>query len=69
MGDTHHQPAADGHAKENKALMKFSGMANMFRIMLMYYVNGYTFFEEPEKDWRAIIEGMEKVPTQAMFFD
>ncbi len=23
--------------------------------MLMYYVNSYTFFEEPEKDWAKIL--------------
>ena len=44
-------------------------MATMFRIMLMYYVNCYTFFEEPEKDWLAIIKRLEKAPPQHLLFD
>ena len=40
--------------KRIKRNWSFSGLATMFRIMLMYYVNCYTFFEEPEKDWARI---------------
>ena len=36
--------------KRIKRTWSFSGLATMFRIMIMYYVNCYTFFEEPEKD-------------------
>ena len=28
----------------------------MIRIMLMYYVNCYTFLEEPEKDWTKMVQ-------------
>ena len=28
----------------------------MIRIMLMYYVNCYTFHEEPEKDWTKMVQ-------------
>ena len=28
----------------------------MVRIMLMYYVNCYTFLENPEKDWAMMLE-------------
>ena len=39
--------------KRIKRTWSFSGLATMFRIMLMYYVNCYTFFEEPERTgWR-----------------
>ena len=41
----------------------------MFRIMLMYYVNFYTFFEEPEKDWLAILEKEKSIPPERSFFD
>ena len=35
-----------------KIILSFdSFMATLFRIMLMYYVNCYLFFEEPGKDW------------------
>ena len=55
--------------KRIKRSWSFSGMATMFRIMLMYYVNCYTFFEEPEKDWLTIIKRMEKAPPQHLLFD
>ena len=47
----------------------FSNLATMFRIMLMYYVNCYTFFEEPEKDWTKILENLELPPPQPSLFD
>ena len=36
--------------KRVKRTWGFSGLATMVRIMLIYYVNLYTFLEEPEKD-------------------
>ena len=47
----------------------FSGLATMFRIMLMYYVNCYTFFEEPEKDWLAILKTTDQSPPEPTLFD
>ena len=47
----------------------FSNLATMFRIMLMYYVNCYTFFEEPEKDWLKVIEQAEPPPLEPSLFD
>jgi hypothetical protein len=41
----------------------------MFRIMLMYYVNSYTFFEEPEKDWAKILKDWELQPPEPTLFD
>ena len=55
--------------KRIKRSWSFSGMATMFRIMLMYYVNCYTFFEEPEKDWMAILEKQESPPNEPTLFD
>ncbi len=40
----------------------FSGMATMIRIMLMYYVNLYTFLELPERDWKLMMAESEKSP-------
>ena len=47
----------------------FSGLATMFRIMLMYYVNCYTFFEEPEQDWLAILKTTDPSPPEPTLFD
>ena len=44
-------------------------MATLFRIMLMYYVYCYTFFEELEKDWLAILEKEEYIPPERSLFD
>lgn len=42
--------------KRIKRSWSFSGLASMVRIMLMYYVNCYTFLEEPEKDWAKMFQ-------------
>ena len=42
--------------KRVKRTWSFSGLATMVRIMLMYYVNCYTFLENPEKDWAMMLE-------------
>ena len=41
----------------------------MFRIMLMYYVNCYTFLESPEKDWTLLLEKAEESPPEPTLFD
>ena len=33
----------------------FSGLATMIRIMLMYYVDFYSLFNHPERDWEAML--------------
>lgn len=45
--------------KRIKRNWSFSNLATMVRIMLMYYINGYSFFEHPEKDWLSILEVQE----------
>jgi hypothetical protein len=55
--------------KRIKRMWSFSGLATMFRIMLMYYVNCYTFFEEPEKDWLAILKTTDPSPPEPTLFD
>ena len=55
--------------KRIRRTWSFSNLATMFRIMLMYYVNCYTFFEEPEKVWAKILEDMELQPPEPTLFD
>ena len=49
--------------KRIKRKWSFSGLATMVRIMLMYYVNLYTFLEEPEKDWAKLLLEAESDPN------
>ena len=55
--------------KRIKRTWSFSGLATMDRIMLMYYVNPYSFFEAPEKDWRKLLEETETSPPEPTLFD
>jgi hypothetical protein len=55
--------------KRIKRPWSFSGLATMYRIMLMYYVNPYSFFEAPEKDWQKLLEKMEIAPPEPSLFD
>ena len=49
--------------KRIKRKWSFSGLATMVRIKLMYYVNLYTFLEEPEKDWGKLLMEAESDPN------
>ena len=55
--------------KRVKRTWSFSGLATVLRIMLMYYVNLYTFLEEPEKDWAKLLREQEIPPPQLSLFD
>ena len=55
--------------KRIKRTWSFSNLATMFRIMLMYYVNCYTSFEEPEKDWAKILQLHDLPPDGPTLFD
>lgn len=46
----------------------FSGLATMVRIMLMCYVDFYSLFNYPEKDWEAILKAASEGPTQLELF-
>ena len=52
-----------------KRSWSFSNLATMFRIMLMYYVNCYTFFEQLEKDWLKIVEADSPPPDGPTLFN
>lgn len=47
----------------------FSGLATMVRITLMYYVDFYSLFNHPEKDWEASLEAASDIPTEPSLFD
>ena len=55
--------------KRIKRTWSFSGLASMIRIMLMYYVNCYTFLEEPGKDWAKMVQEAEASPPEPSLFD
>ena len=55
--------------KRIKRSWSFSGLATMVRIMLMYYVNCYTFLEEPEKDWAKMLEEAKDGLSEPTLFD
>ena len=55
--------------KRIKRPWSFSGLATIVRIMLMYYVNCYTFLEEPEKDRAKMVQETKQISTEPSLFD
>ncbi|NDV80318.1 IS4 family transposase [Dysgonomonas sp. 511] len=47
----------------------FSGLATMVRINLMYYVDFYSLFNNPGKDWEMALEAASKAPPEPSLFD
>ena len=47
----------------------FSGLATLVRIVLMYYVDFYSLFNNPEKDWENMMILDENPPPQLTLFD
>ena len=47
----------------------FSGLATMVRITLMYYVDFYSLFNYPEKDWEAYLKEKAESPPEPSLFD
>ena len=47
----------------------FSGLATMMRITLMYYVDFYSLFNNPEKDWERMLNSIDKPPPEPTLFD
>lgn len=47
----------------------FSGLETMVRITLMYYVDFYSLFNHPEKDWQAMLKATAESPAQLSLFD
>ena len=55
--------------KRIKRHWSFSGLATMIRIMLMYYVDCFTFLEEPEKDWAKMVQEAKESPPEPSLFE
>ena len=47
----------------------FSGLATMVRITLMYYVDFYSLFNHPERDWEASLKAVSGIPSEPTLFD
>lgn len=47
----------------------FSGLATMVRITLMYYVDFYSLFNNPEKEWEIILSKASGAPSEPSLFD
>ena len=47
----------------------FSRLATIIRITLMYYINLYSFLNNPDKDCEKLIEQSKEPPIQLSLFD
>lgn len=52
-----------------KRQWSFSGLATMVRITLMYYVDFYSLFNNPEKDWESLLQETSGAPPEPSLFD
>lgn len=52
-----------------KRQWSFSGLATLVRITLMYYVNFYSLFNFPEKDWEKVLAEASEMPPDLTLFD
>ena len=51
-----------------KRQWSFSGLATMVRITLMYYVDFYSLFNHPEKDWEILLQEASGAPPEPSLF-
>lgn len=51
-----------------KRQWSFSGLATMLRITLMYYVDFYSLFSHPEKDWEILLHEASGAPPEPSLF-
>lgn len=52
-----------------KRRWSFSGLATMVRIILMYYVDFHSLFNNPEKEWETILSEASDAPPELSLFD
>ena len=52
-----------------KRQWSFSGLATMVRITLMYYVDFYSLFNNPEKDWEILLQETSGAPPEPSLFE
>ena len=69
MGNAYCQSADYGLTETNKETMELLGIGYDGQNHAHALVNCYTFFEEPEKDWLAILKSNELPPAEPMLFD
>lgn len=55
--------------KRLKRKWSFYGLATMVRITLMYYVDFYSLFNNPEKEWGIILSKPSGAPPHPSLFD
>ena len=55
--------------KRIKRNWSFSNLATMVRIMLIYYIDCYSFSEHPEKDWLKVLDTHDNPPAEPSLFD
>lgn len=48
--------------------MEFQQLATMIQITLMYYVDFYSLFNHPEKDWEMLLSVARKEDFQLSIF-
>ena len=69
MGDADSKSAADVDAERAETAVELPGLATMVRITLMYYVDFYSLFNNPEKDWEIILGKASDAPPELSLFD
>ena len=52
-----------------KRQWSFSGLATIVRITLMYYVDFYSLFNNPGKDWEIILGKASDAPPEPSLFE
>ena len=52
-----------------KRQWSFSGLATMVRITLMYYLDFYSLFNNPEKECESILSEASGAPPEPSLFD
>lgn len=57
------------HKRVRNRSWSFSELATLIRITLMYYINCYSFLNNPDKDWEKLNEQSKELPIQLSIFD
>ena len=52
-----------------KRQCSFSGLESMVKITMMYYVDFYSLFNNPEKDWEIILGKASDAPPEPSLFN
>lgn len=70
LGDADCESSADGDAEGIETTMELLRTgATKVRITLMYYVDFYSLFNNPEKEWDIILSKAFDAPSEPSLFD